>query len=636
MKLLLHNEKFSFKPSVYDISNKITPTVGKDEDGKTVYKENHILFNEADIEVEEIAKALGEDGKTAVLGLFPKTNGGYSNNELIEQQLFFIDIDNGEKKNKVDKQYGADKYLSYEQVLNMKYTKENALFMYHSFNSQKGWDKIRIAFALDTPVINPEDVKKVYEVLFTHYPTADISTKNPTRMFFGGKKGYTIINPTARLNTYLTLTSESSAITEKDTPKPRKKRKDVSPVVIAKTTTIAYKVPTWELLKEGKFDEARERLSQYSNIVASAGQAEEYIKKLDMRAVLGITENGGFHDIFHEEESPSASIFKGESGTYFYKCHSSSAPYAGDIFKVTGTLTKRGYIGGIELLKDLMEIEIEISTRLQQIIDNYSAFQRTLLSEDLKQNFPQIHNRFWRYKTEVSVIIDIFKEQIYEDDNGNFRLISRLTTRSLANMLGTNHMKIARILNLMVTTEILYKLSNNQIPKQMFAEIENRRVKNNFQKRSDIFELKDIDVEFINELEMFCRNMKAKSMSVASATTKAGLIASYGEDKAREVFVQEKTFELSKRDKDFITDAIRLIEFSINNNDGWILQNEVKEGLQVKWKSFHTVDNLYKKLFPLIKEETKIERGRITNALREKYLIDSEINSASTILYNNI
>lgn len=639
MKLLLHDKKFTHKPA----GGEITPTDGVDKKGNTIYKENHILFNQVDMEAEAIAEALGTDGRTAVLGLFPMENGGFDKNKVIEQQLFFIDIDNGEKVDGVSIQVDAEDYMSFEEAHNMAFTQENALFMYHSFNSTEGWDRFRIAFALDVPVEENEEIDAVYRYLFNQYikngkTVADIKAKNSNRLFYGGKLGSTLVAPEARLHTYRVLKDAKRMKDNENVqnkPAKRVNRKDVTPVKVSPVTDMAHTKPTWQLLVERNFQEVGIRLAGYATTVSSRGQLEDYIRKQNMRHVLGIKATGGFHDIFHDEETPSASIYEGKTGTYFYKCHSSSAPFDGDIFKVVGALLKITYKKAIKLMAELMMIEVCVPNELKEIIEDYSLLQRQLLSEDLKTNFPQIHNRFWRYKLEVVAIIEIFKDGLEPDGNGGYRLISRISTRTLAEDLSINRSKVMKVLNLMTVTDILSKLSNSDIPQKLLNEMERERLKKGFSKRANAYELKQIDDEFIEELEEFCIAMKEKGMSIASTTTKSGLVASMGKEKAKQVFVQENNFNLGVKDREFVQDAIRLIQFSIENNDGWILQNEVKEGLQVKWKSPHTVDDKWKRLFPMIKRETKIERGRITNALRSKYSIDLAINSASTILYYN-
>lgn len=52
----------------------------------------------------------------------------------------------------------------------------------------------------------------------------------------------------------------------------------------------------------------------------TANEAVEYIKHLDMRLVLGLKSQ--HNCIFHSENHPSASIYKGKNGIYRYKCHS--------------------------------------------------------------------------------------------------------------------------------------------------------------------------------------------------------------------------------------------------------------------------------------------------------------------------
>lgn len=170
---------------------------------------------------------------------------------------------------------------------------------------------------------------------------ADPISNQGSRLFFGGTdlhifnyKNTLPINPTLWLSIYgynLLYLNQGSIPYKKDSHEIIKSKNKIS--VYKERTNV-------ELIKNLDAITLSNILNPQPIELHNLTQINDYIKKQDLRKFLGVNSNS-FHDLFHEEQSPSASVYKSNTGTghWMYKCHSSSSPFCGTIFEVVERLT---------------------------------------------------------------------------------------------------------------------------------------------------------------------------------------------------------------------------------------------------------------------------------------------------------
>lgn len=604
IELHVHKQKFQTKPNnPATINNEVTEEVLK-------------------VTPVELAEKVGNNGQTMVLATM---NGKRSKLNMVQQQALALDFDNKDDQTKA-KTEGMF-YQSIEDTLNNPFVKENASFIYKTFSHTEGWDKFRVVFILDKPLTTNEEVAEAYASLMDLYPNADKATKDSSRLFYGGTEAIEI-----NFNNVLDVTSLPAV--KKSPEKPVKAKvkktsfKKVKPTVVTEEET-----PTWKLIKQGEKELVTERLNVYSVKLHSKVQAINYLKSLDMAEVLGVRFNPTF-DFFHFENNPSASIFKMEdSDIYLYKCHSASHPFTGNIIHVIGKLTGLDYIQSLNYLIEVAEIKIEVTEQISELREQCTVFQHTLLSEDLKDDYPAIHTRLWRYKTDINAILEIFKENIYEDENGELRSLTWMSSDNLSlKLYGTKEKSrtIRRILNLMSYTEWIEKLDESQIPARLLEQIKKNQNSNGYSRRSNVFELFTLGTDFFTGLNKKCEVMAEQGFTM-KGFSKEYVLNADGVESADKLYVQEKNRGISKTSEDITADIYQLVDFHLEQ-ETHIVIGDLLEELTAKWKSKNLVETKFKQVLPKLLKDKNLQKSRLTKALREKWDLPST-QASPAILY---
>ncbi|AYC54166.1 hypothetical protein CHCC15075_1705 [Bacillus licheniformis] len=592
MKVSLHldNRIFKEKPDRYatsEIHGRITNEV-------------------SEVTPKDLAEALAS-GKTAVLATM---KGERKKANMIQQQVLMLDFDNKDDETKM-KTEGMF-YTSIDDVLTDEFVQQNAAFLYKTFSHTEDWDKFRLVFVLDQPLKTIWDVYGAYQFLLDKYPNADISCKDPSRLFFGGTE-YIEINFDNVLNTKSIpkVDNKELKIVERKPTKVERARK-------SKPET--GEVPTYKLMKQGNKEAVKARLSVYGCKLPSKVMAVNYLKSVNMAEFLGIEYNP-FFDLFHYEENPSASIFKMDnSDIYLYKCHSASHQFTGDIVLVISKLLGISYTAAVNYLIEVTGIEIELTENIKALREQCDLFSNILLSEDLKKVYPAVHQRFDRYKQDIISILTIFKENLYEDENGELRSLTWISVRRLSEKLyGTNrkYEKVSRILNLMTYTNWIDKLDESSIPTDLLEKIKATQMAKKRDKRSNVFELLLLGDDFFFQLNKKCEAMHKLGFTM-QGFSKEYVERTDGKEKASKVYVQDKDKKISVK-SEAITQDIHKIALRHINKHGYILEKDLIKKVQRKWKSKGFTEYKYKQAVSELLQMYDLQRKRLTKDLKQEF-----------------
>lgn len=609
IKVHIHKKGFTEKPQgreIAIISNEVTEAV-------------------SEVTPQELAEMVGQEGHTAVLATMKGKRNKFN---MKQQQVLMLDFDNTDENKK--KTAG----MFYNSILEMMadpFIQENASFIYKTFSYKEDWEKFRVAFVLDKPLTTLEEVYGAYQYLLNKYPNADIACKDPSRIFFGGTEYYEI-----NFNNVL----ESDKLPEEviEQPKPKVvKKSSVEKAQTAKPTVVAGETPTWKLIKQGKKEEVKERLHVYGARVHSKVQAVNLLKSIDMADILGITFNP-FFDIFHYEKNPSAGIFKMEgSDIYLYKCHSSSHEFTGDIIMVVKRLLDVSYIEALDYLMEVTGIEVEVTEQIKILREQCDLFINLLVSEDLKETYPAIHNRFWRYKTQIVTLLTIFKENIYEDDEGNLRSLTWMSVRTLAKKVygkETSHNTMTQLLNLLTLTNWIDKLDESQIPAELLKKLKETQNANKREKRSNVFELLTLGDDFFTQLNKQCEEMKENGFTM-KGFSREYILRTHGKEMADKIYPQDKNRKISTV-SDSITKDIHSITMRMIQEQGMAIEKDVMEEVRRKWKSKGFTERKYKQAISEMLDMYGLERKRLTKDLKEEFGLNLPPKSMPTILMKAI
>jgi hypothetical protein len=611
LNLHLHNKGYKNKPTgkaIGTISNEITSEV-------------------TTITPAELAVKVGQEGHTVVLATM---DGKRSKINMAQQQVIMLDFDN--KDDETKKKTSGMFYTSIQDILADPFIRENASFIYKTLSHTDAWEKFRVVFILDKPLTSLEEVYGAYDYLLNQYQNADKACKDPSRLFFGGTEYIEI-------NMDNTLATEGLPVAVAEAPKQPKLKvvgdSKVEKAIKAKPVVASGEIPTYKLMQQGNKEEVAKRLSVYTSKVESKVQATKVLKAINMQELLGIQFNP-FFDLFHFEKNPSAGIFKMEGAdVYLYKCHSSSQDNTPmDVIKVTSKLLNTTYMEALSYLIDVCNIKVEMSEQVRVLREQCDLFLDLLVSEELKVTYPAINERFWRYKTDIYTILNIFKENIYEDENGALRSLTWLSVRTLAQKVygtDTKKDKVSRLLNLLTYTNWIDKLDESQIPAPLLKKLKETQNANKREKRSNVFELLTLGDDFFNQLNMQCEEMKESGFTMKGFSQEY-VVRTHGQEVADAVFVQDKGKKPSKSAEAMVK-HIHQVTMTAIETDGYIAVNDILAKVQKKYKSKGYTETKYKQALSEMLDMYGLQKTRLTKDLKERFEITNLPKNASpTIL----
>lgn len=561
-----------------------------------------ICKNVTDTSPKELATALA-NGQTMVLGIMKDSARKKVN--MIYQEVIALDFDEGS---------------TLEEIRNNDFIKNNASFIYTTFSHTDEKNKFRVVFILETKLTNNEQVTSVYNKLFEMFPTADISCKDSSRLFFGGKE-YFEIDFNNRL--------KAKDITKLPEGSPIQERYEQVELELAVDNTKIEDVnikPTWWLIRHGHDDLVKTRLSRYKATTHHQATAMEYVKSLNMGEVLDLPTERNFNDLFTQDTNPSANIYKLEdSEVWLYTRHSSdeSKRFTGSLIQVVQKLKKTHFMGALMYLIEMMDIDFKATEEIQRLINEIEIYSTLLLSKDLKNTYPHVAKIFrdgrTNYASDVVQILQIAKNNVVEID-GEIRMISQLSSRELAERIhGTENKKkrIQTVLNLMSTTEWIDKLSTDDLPEALRNKLVEYQKANNRKYRKNVIEFKYLGTDFFWTLNNKCEVMLDKGFTARATLTKEGLQNTFGDKEANKVFNQDVDRKVSKLSKDLEDEAINYIMESIELN-GYVEEKAVIEHLS-NFIGKTLSDYKFKQLRNKIVEGYGLERTRLNKALKKEF-----------------
>ncbi len=156
VKVSLDTISYQHKPNDYDI--------------KLI--NNRLIKSKAEISIERLADLVGNKGRTFAPAIFGKKR---TSDEVLEIQLLCLDFDNKDKKISINEAIARSESLDLPVA-----------FAYETFSSNN-CSKFRIVYRYYEPIVNMDFYKIMIGILLELFPEADKATKDPSRIFYGGK-----------------------------------------------------------------------------------------------------------------------------------------------------------------------------------------------------------------------------------------------------------------------------------------------------------------------------------------------------------------------------------------------------------------------------------------------------------------
>lgn len=610
LNVYLDSESFSRKPSTHE----------------TAVISNRILNNLETLSISKFAEEVSVKGRTSVLAVFSE-NKLSKYTDIVSQDLVMLDFDNKDKGN----QYLLKDFFSDPFMLN------NASFIYTTFTDNVEQDRFRVVFKLSEQLRSNEDVDYMYAYLLTKYPQADITCKNVNRLFYGSTNGFAEISFNNTLNVKTVLDKAEKGFLEFTT----NSFINESEIITAKGLPNSS-LKVYELLKKGLYEEVSTILNakfgnELSSVFSDVTNAMNILNTVDMVDLFDLPRKSPFHDIFHADIKPSASIFIGaKTNISLYKVFSESHEFCVDNIGLLQKLTGLSRYSATKLLVDLTGSRIEVTGDVAEIKRNVEFFISNIESTQIQYTSPSFYKVFKNYIPEISQILKVMCEYTRQDPiSGEIRVISFLSRDKLSGLVGhrlgkpVSSMKIRRSLDLMVLCEILLKLKDSEIPKDILQLLESSKNNSKNNRRSSVYEIVDwSEDDFITNLNTFCEALKSNGFTIRSLNFEY-LYRTFGLDKALKVFPQVytdvKAEALNDTKYQILPEssysleavAVRFIMAEIESK-GFAIEAELREHLQLKMSKDFT-DYKLKTIRNDIVKNYNLKRVRFSKPLKELF-----------------
>lgn len=551
VKVLLDSKAFKQKPTSHDMGA----------------LNNRIIKHETSLPMDELALAIIA-GKTFVPAIFKAINGTVKRNKECwnSQQVVALDFDEG---------------MTLEEVLEDTFFKENAAFIYTTFSHTESKHKFRVVFVLSEVVTNYQMIESMLQELMAMYPQADKACKDATRLFFGGKELFELdysnqLNVTDFIGTGTTLRGDIQGNDSNISPQslPKNSGKSCEGDKYAKHIE-------WI---QGKEITKLQAVMQIEPIELRSSEVDDFLKQQDLRKLLGIKTQGGFYDVFHDEQSPSGSIFKSKenNGHQLYKCHSESYQYVGNVLDIVKRLTSLQSVQKARaFLIELYKIKVTFSEADTALKEKLERFKGLFESPKAEMMYPNLFKVLDKHKLIADLQL-VFNYAIAYIGNYKGRAIVYLSSATMAEMLHKSKSVVNRNLNMLVLFKLLKKLDGHDIPKELSNKLKKRKKQNHYSYMSSVYEVPIYSETQFNEIESMC--MKWLENGCTSKTMNyEGVLRTFGEVTAKRVFPQIKPEKLSRLSEEVTAQIVQetMKQLSVK---GWTTEKEVLAAVKLYFK----------------------------------------------------
>lgn len=640
MKLHVHldEKKYTTKPSEQEIKNSLN---------------ERITEKIIELDIKDLAQEVGLEGRSVVFGNFPPHERQSA--KLISQKIVALDFDNTKieiingEKTKV--QTTGNDYFTINQALANDFIRTYASFLYETFSSTEDWNRFRVIFVLSEAQENRHSIKNIYKSLMNIFPQADRSPQDASRIFFGGNSNLIEIDYENVLPTdILALNTEHTD---------SKIAKIPSYVEISDDLQREnYKRPTYKLIKDGTLESWQEVQKRWQSLKLNTvsfptiTNAKEAINYLPMNVLFDLPSES-FHDIFSTDKSPSANVWKSQSGVWLYTRFNQGLD-GNKTYNNLGLLRNLLGSGNIPASFDTalnfainhLGLLIEELDEFKNIKDSVQTFKSILLEADLKETHPDLYKLFgkYRYQSEVNAILDVFLMNIYKDENGEIRCLNYYSLNTLANKIGSNKRKVEKITNLMTVTGIIRKLPDQDIPSKLLGQLKKNQthftIHGNTEQRNRKRSRRSSVFELLNLMENFSKIEERSELLIKKGLTTKGLNREWIEKNfnsklADEVFPQDTDRHVSIDTLNFEKTLIKYALEQINKH-GFVMVKKLHSYMHNKGYSKTFTDTKIKFALNDILDGYNLKRIRLTKALKKELnILGSSITSSPSILVPN-
>jgi hypothetical protein len=484
--------------------------------------------NKKNLTVKEIATALTQ-GKTIIPA---EITGGCSSKHWRSQQLFLFDLDNE-----------SEPRITVEDILGLcQQAGVTPCFIYETFSSRPEQLKMRIAFTIDKLVTDLNERQQIIDYLGRILTTngqslIDPRAKDAARIFFGTNKKILFESYESICNVdNIARTSNDKVLGHTEKSKNENSKN---------TFSFLQNPPSCNLNTDKVFlNVTPKTVNSYQDMIAYLTQ------EVSLHEYLGV-EGKNFRCPFHDDQNPSAGIFKTKSGEWYFKCFACGVK--GNIIATTEIIRNCGRVEAIKYLKNLYQITITES-------DSYILLQenlRMLNTSEIKENYSILYRVIKRYFLELELIHEIALTNLCHS-GAKERAIFFFSNQYLAKKIKKSKSYVSTRVALLVFLKICRKLADEEVPHSMLQKAINFRKAHGLSETVQFYELSSFSVTTLSEAEEQAKCYLEHGGTI-KGISREWILRTFGEDEANRVYPKQSGKDLPEGSNEFCSKVERIL-----------------------------------------------------------------------------
>ncbi|MCR8659309.1 hypothetical protein [Paenibacillus endoradicis] len=346
-------------------------------------------------------------------------------------------------------------------------------------------------------------------------------------------------------------------------------------------------------------------------------EVHDYLKKQDLRKFLGVPNSGNFFDIFHDELSPSSSIFisNQNNGHNLYKCHSSSHRFLGTIIQITERLLRCSNVEAEDFLMQVYDIKL-VETELQkQMKKTLDANKRLLMSPELEKLYPFFYKVINPFRDDLYILFDFIKEYLPSGDDPEIMFYHSL--RTIAKYLKISHDATNRRIGLFVLLELILKYDEENIPEELVQRFSEWKKQKSHKYSNSVYKIPNYSYDLLNIIDLKCKKYIENGMTLKTISYE-GVFRNFGREEANRVFPQDKNKEINELNEQ-VSRILEKTLLSLIQMNGFTTEKQVlgEVKLYFKGQQQYKLEQLKRCLGEII-ENYCLCRVRLDKVLKEK------------------
>ena len=321
---------------------------------------------------------------------------------------------------------------------------------------------------------------------------------------------------------------------------------------------------------------------------------------------LNASNPNSFCCILHNDNKPSASIFKTDSGIELYHCHSSNCGFIGNIIQLVAKLEHMSRSDAIKKLSIDLNIRYEKDEKtVNMLFDNIAA-----LNDDIEYSHRDLYTLIYRYLPTLREMHYIAIENMYYA-NTQGKMMFSASTSYVAHRLGRADKKnTGADISLMCLLQLIDKidLDSEEVSdtfRQYIKDFQKDR-----QKYVNVYSIPEYTYDKLTECNSMAKKVKEKNLRKRHFTYES-VSNAFDQETADRVFPQIKHKHVKNIDE-YLLQTIRILL----SEQGYFSQKSVMEYYRNN-KFFN--EATFVKQIPAILQMLDLKKIKVNNMLKSKY-----------------